>query len=306
MLFDGNAIVHRAFHALPALTVSKTGEVVGAVFGFASILLKVINELKPSHYAIAFDRAAPTFRHEMFAEYKAHRPKTPDELINQLVRVRQLVATLGMPIIELDGYEADDVLGTLSRQAGELDMETIIVTSDADAMQLVAPEVKVLCPKPKGRFSDTTLYDAAAVIQRYGVTPTQITDLKGLVGDASDNISGVPNVGAITAHKLLKQFGDIEQIYAHLDEVSPDRIKNILRENEGIARESKKLATIVTDAPVKLEPEQCRVSHFDRNQVMELFRELNFASLIPRLPEIVGNEAGAVPVSHPQQMIMDF
>src|SRR3972149_1345391 len=139
VLFDGNAIIHRAFHALPPLTVSKTGETVGAVYGFAQMLLKTINDLKPTHYAIAFDKAAPTFRHQMFDQYKAQRPKTPDELVNQFGRVRQLVEAFHIPIFELDGYEADDFLGPLSRQASQQDIDTIIVTGDADTMQLVSP-----------------------------------------------------------------------------------------------------------------------------------------------------------------------
>ena len=146
VLFDGNALVHRAFHALPPLTVSKTGEMVSAVYGFALMLLKVINELKPTHYAIAFDKAAPTFRHQMFDQYKAQRPPTPDELVNQLGRVRELVEAFHIPIFELDDYEADDVLGTLSQQASSHDIDTIIVTGDADAMQLVSPRVKLLYP----------------------------------------------------------------------------------------------------------------------------------------------------------------
>jgi len=282
VLFDGNALVHRAFHALPPLTVSKTGEMVGAVYGFALILLKAINELKPTHYAIAFDKKAPTFRHQMFAQYKAHRPPTPDELINQLGRVRQLVEALHIPIFELDDYEADDVLGTLSQQASLQGVDTIIVTGDADANQLVSPTVKIFYPKRT--FGDTTLYDEDAVIQRYGIKPKYIADLKGLQGDSSDNIPGVPGIGEKTAVKLIQQFGAIEEIYSHIDEVTPPRIQEILRQNEEIARQSKLLATIVTEAPITLNLDDCRVSLYDRQQVAELFRELEFASLLPKLP----------------------
>jgi len=284
VLFDGNALIHRAFHALPPLTISKTGEMVGAVYGFALMLLKVINELKPSHYAIAFDKAAPTFRHQMFEQYKAQRPPTPDELVNQLGRVRQLVEAFHIPIFELDGYEADDVLGTLSHQASNQDIDTIIVTGDADAMQLVSPRVKVLTPRRA--FGDTMLYDEAAVSQKYGVKPEQIADFKGLVGDPSDNIPGVPSIGPVTAAKLLKQFGSIEQIYDHIDEVTPAKLQALLRENEAIARQSKELATIVTRTPVSLNLDDCQVSQYDRSQVTELFRELEFVSLLPKLPEI--------------------
>ncbi len=288
VLFDGNAIVHRAFHAFQTtkpLTVSKTGEIVGAVYGFAQMLLKVINELKPTYYAIAFDKAAPTFRHQMFDKYKAQRPKTPDELAGQIGRVRQLVETFHIPIFELDRYEADDVLGALSHQASEQDVDTIIVTGDADTMQLVSPQVKVLYPRPRGSFSDTLLYDEAAVYQKYCVKPEHITDFKGLVGDPSDNIPGVPGVGEKTAVKLIQQFGTIEQIYAHIDEVTPAKLRDVLRQNEASARQSKELATIIIQAPITLNLSDCQVSHYDRNRVTELFRELEFFSLLSKLPE---------------------
>jgi DNA polymerase-1 len=249
VLFDGNALIHRAFHALPPLTVSKTGETVGAVYGFALMLLKVINELKPTHYAIAFDMKGPTFRHELFKEYKAQRPPTPHELIDQLGRVRQLVEAFHIPIFELEGYEADDLLGTLSQQASQKDIDTIIVTGDADTMQLVSPRVKVLYPKPRGSFSDTMLYDEAAVSQKYGVKPEQIADYKALVGDPSDNIPGVRGVGEKTAVKLIQQFGSLEQIYEHIDEVAPAKLQTLLKGNEAVARQSKELATIITRTP---------------------------------------------------------
>ena len=284
VLFDGNALVHRAFHALPPLTVSKTGEMVGAVYGFALILLKAISELKPTHCAIAFDKKAPTFRHQMFDQYKAHRPPTPNELVDQLGRVRQLVEAFHIPIFELDGYEADDVLGTLSHQASRQGIDTVIVTGDADATQLVSPKVKVFYPRRT--FGDTTLYDEEAVIKRYGIKPEYIADLKGLEGDPSDNIPGVPGVGEKTAAKLIQQFGTIEEIYAHIDEVTPPRLQTKLRENEAIARQSKQLATIVTQVPLTLDLDDCHVSHYDRQQVAELFRELEFASLLSKLPEV--------------------
>jgi len=286
VLFDGNAIIHRAFHALPPLTVSKTGEAIGAVYGFVSMLLKTINELKPTHYAIAFDRPAPTFRHKLFDQYKAHRPKTPDELVGQLGRVKQVVEAFHIPIFELDDYEADDVLGTLSRQASEQGTDTIIVTGDADTMQLVSPRVKILYPKPRGSFSDTMLYDEAAVSQKYGVKPENIADLKALVGDPSDNIPGVPGIGPVAATKLIQQFGSVEEIYTHIDKVTPPKLQTLLRENEALARQSKELATIITRTPVTLNLEDCQASHYDRQKLAELFRELEFFSLLPKLPEV--------------------
>ena len=299
MLFDGNAIVHRAYHAFGAtryrqatpLTVSKTGEVVSAVYGFVLMLLKVLSELKPTHYAIAFDKKGPTFRHQLFDQYKAQRPPTPEELVNQIERVKQLVEAFRIPLFEIDNYEADDVLGTLSRQASQQEVDTIIVTGDADTMQLVSPRVKVLYPKPGKTFSDTMLYDEAAVSQKYGVGPEHIVDFKGLVGDASDNIPGVPGIGEKTAVRLIQQFGTVEDIYSHIEEVTPPRIQTLLRENEDMARQSKELATIVLQTPVTLNLDDCRVSHYDRNQVADFFRELEFFSLLPKLP---GMEAESV------------
>ncbi len=288
VLFDGNAIVHRAFHAFEGkpLTVSKTGEMVSAVYGFALMLLKAISEIKPTHCAIAFDKKAPTFRHQLFAQYKAQRPPMPDELVNQLGRVRQLVEAFPIPIFKLDGYEADDILGTLSRQSSQEGIDTIIVTGDADTMQLISPKVKVLYPKPRGSFSDTTLYDEAAVSQKYGIKPGQIADLKGLAGDPSDNIPGVFGIGKKTATRLLQQFGTIEEIYAHINEVTPPKLQALLKQNEAIARQSKELATIVTQTPVTLTLDDCQFSQYDRQRVIELFRELEFFSLPSKLPEV--------------------
>ena len=301
VLFDGNALIHRAFHAMPPLTVRQTGEMVSAVYGFALMLLKVINELKPTHYAIAFDMKGPTFRHELFDQYKAQRPPTPDELVAQLGRVRQLVEAFHIPIFELEGFEADDLLGTLSQQASGQDIDTIIITGDADIMQLVSPRVKVLYPKPRRAFSDTMLYDEEAVSQKYGVKPEQIADFKGLVGDKTDNISGVPKIGPVNAVNLLSKFGSIEQIYDHIDEVTPPKLQALLKENEAIARQSKELATIITRTPVSLNLDDCQISQYDRNQVTELFRELEFASLLPKLPQIETEKTAQVEAKPPKE-----
>ena len=283
LLFDGNALVHRAFHALPPLTVPKTGEMVGAVYGFASMLLKVLSDIKPTHYAIAFDRPTPTFRHHRFEEYKAQRPPTPDELTGQYRRLRELIEAFRIPVFEMEGYEADDILGSLSRQASVQGIDTIIVTGDADAMQLVSPKVQVLMPRRA--FGDTMLYDEAAVGQKYGVEPRQIADLKALEGDSSDNIPGVPGIGPKTAVKLIGQFGSLEEVYAHVDEVTPAKLGQTLQANQELAVLSKELATIVTEVPVELELDACQVSAYDRSRVVELFRTLEFASLISKLPE---------------------
>jgi len=283
LLFDGNALVHRAFHALPPLTVSKTGEIVNAVYGFANTLLKVVNELKPTHWAVAFDRPTPTFRHKMFEQYKAQRPATPEELKNQIWRVHQLVNAFHIPIFEMNGFEADDVLGTLSQQASGQGMETIIVTGDNDMLQVVLPEVKALAPR-RG-FNDTILYDEQAVKQKYGIEPEQITDFKALTGDASDNIPGIPGIGEKTATRLIQQYGSLEGIYDHIEEVTPDKLRAALRQYQSQAFQSKELVTIVKDVPITLNPEACKVSSYDRDEVVKLFQELEFIKLLPRLPQ---------------------
>ncbi len=288
VLFDGNAIIHRAYHAFQAtrpptvFTVRKTGEVVTAVYGFAQMVLKAINDLNPTCCAIAFDTPEPTFRHEMYDQYKAHRPPTPDELIDQFDRVRNLVEVFNIPIYELPGYEADDVLGSLSRQAEEQGIDTVIVTGDADTMQLVTARVNVIYPRRS--FSDTIRFDEQAVSEKYGVTPHQIIDFKALVGDTSDNIPGVSGIGEKTAVKLINQLGSVEQIYERIEEINPSRIQSILKENKDIAFQSKELATIDVNTPVTLDLDQCQLTRFDRKKSIELFRELEFFSLLPKLP----------------------
>ena len=284
LLFDGNALVHRAFHALPPLTQPKTGELVNAVYGFASTLLKVFADFKPTHWAIAFDRPTPTFRHEMFEEYKAHRPATPEELKSQIKKVHQLVEAFHIPVFEIDGFEADDVLGTLSKQADEHGIETIIITGDNDMLQAVLPRVKALAPKRS--FTDTILYDEQAVEQKYGIKPEQLPDLKALVGDVSDNIPGLPGVGEKTATKLLQQYGNLQEIYNHIEHIAPSKLQDTLREYRAQAFQSKELSTIVKHVPIKLDLKTCQVSHYDRNEAARLFQELEFINLLPRLPQM--------------------
>lgn len=283
LLFDGNALVHRAFHALPPLTQRKTGELVNAVYGFASTLLKVFADFKPTHWAIAFDRPTPTFRHEMFDEYKAQRPATPDELKSQIRKVHQLVQAFHIPVFEIDGFEADDVLGTLGKQADEQGIETVIVTGDNDMLQAVLPRVKILAPRRS--FTDTVLYGEEAVEQKYGIKPEQLADLKALAGDVSDNIPGVPGVGDKTATRLLQKYGSLQGIYDHLEQITPAKLQELLCQYRSQAFQSKELSTIVKDVPVELALESCQVSHYDRNEVARLFQELEFINLLPRLPQ---------------------
>jgi DNA polymerase-1 len=286
VLFDGHALIHRAFHALPRLSASKTGEPTGAVYGFVLMLLKVLQDHRPTHLAIAFDRPTPTFRHQEFEEYKAQRPKAPDELVRQIGRVRDVVKAFNIPVFEMDGYEADDILGTISRQATAGGLDTIIVTGDNDELQLASERVKVLLPQ-RG-FVESSLVDGAAVAEKYGIKPVQIPDLKGLKGDPSDNIPGVTGIGEKTAARLIQQFGGVEGIYEHLDEVTPEKLREVLRAQEPQARQSKRLATIVTDVPIDFNLESCRAVTYDRDAVVQLFRELEFFKVLNRLPTFAG------------------
>jgi DNA polymerase-1 len=306
LLIDGNNLVHRAFHALPPLSVRRTGELVNAVYGFTSMLLKALADQKPTHYAIAFDKKGPTFRHDMFVEYKANRPPMPDELAGQLGRTRELVKDFNVPIYEMDGFEADDMLGTLSREPAEQGIETVILTGDADAMQLVGPHVKVLYPKT---MSEPILMDRESVIEKYGVPPELIADYKALKGDPSDNIPGVKGIGEKSAVKLIQQFGGIDEIYKRIDEVTPPRTQELLRQDEAAARQSKTLATIEVKVPVKLDMEASRTGNFNREKIVSLFRELEFFKLIDRLPQAESGVQGMLmaemekPVATPQPHI---
>src|SRR5579883_1292761 len=282
ILIDGHAMIHRAYHAVPEALATRKGEVVNAIFGFTSLLIKALNEIHPDYIAVAFDPPTPTFRHQQFAAYKAHRPTMPDNMRPQFGRIREIVEAFGIPIYEKDGFEADDILGTLARQATELGVDTIILTGDMDTLQLVNDHVIVMAAK-KG-ITEVTEYTTEDVVQRFGVLPEHIPDYKGLVGDTSDNIPGVKGVGEKTAKKLLADYGgDIENIFAHLDELPP-RDQRLLRGQEQEARQSKYLATIVCNVPVQLDLAACRVGQINQERVIALFRELEFRTLIDKVP----------------------
>src|SRR5437667_9599880 len=241
VLIDGHAIIHRAFHAVPEDLATSKGELVNATFGFTSILIKALTEIKPDYIAVTFDRPAPTFRHENYAEYKAHRPTLPENMRPQFGRIREVVKAFGIPIYEKDGFEADDVLGTLSVQATQLGVDTIIYTGDMDTLQLVNEHVVVKVAK-RG-ITEITEYDEEGVKARYGFEPGKLPDYKGLVGDKSDNIPGVPGIGEKTASKLIAEYGSLENVLTHLDEIKPKEQK-LLREYSEQAKQSKFLATI--------------------------------------------------------------
>ena len=260
LLIDGHALVYRAWHAIRE-PLSARGEDTRAVFAFMNTFLKTLNDHQPSHVAIAFDVSAPTFRHDSFQEYKAHRPSTPEELRPQFARVKSLMGAFRVPIFELAGFEADDVLGSLCHQAESQEMRTMVLTGDSDLLQLVSPHVSVLLNRPAG---GPKLYDMETVRERYdGLGPESVAEIKALVGDTSDNIPGVPGVGIKTAIKLLTEFGSIDGIYENIDEVRPPRAKNSLVENREVAKQARFLTTIERNTDVELDLEQAVFGDFD-------------------------------------------
>lgn len=300
MLIDGHSLVHRAFHALPPLSTSE-GELTNAVFGFASMLLKAIETVRPTHVVMAMDRPTPTFRHQAYAEYKATRPRTPQELVSQFKRVREVAGALNIPIYEIDGFEADDVLGTLSLQASESGVPTIIVTGDLDALQLVDERVHVMTPRQG--IAETVTYDVGGVENRYSLEPRQLPDWKALVGDTSDNIPGVAGIGAKTASKLIGQYGSLEGLYEHLDELQP-KVRQTLEANREGVFASRELATIVREVPVTLEMAAGAFADVDRSQLINLFRDLEFRTLIERVQDMMPRAAAPVSGGPVQQLSM--
>jgi DNA polymerase I len=307
VLIDGHAILHRAYHAFPSNLKTRKGELVNAVYGFTRMLLTVILNLKPECIVVTFDEAAPNFRHKAFVGYQADRPKTDQELTDQIDRVKEVVEAMNIPIFSKAGFEADDVIGTLARQATESgisnkesriketnsnskfeirdsDTEVIIVTGDRDILQLVNDKVKVYMPE-RG-FAEGDLVDKEGVKKRLGIYPELVIDYKALVGDQSDNYPGVLGIGPKTAINLLEQFGSLDRIYANLDKIVNEKVREKLKASKEDAYLSKKLATIVTDAPVKLEIEKCRVADYDQEKVLKLFDELEFRSLRKLLPGV--------------------
>ena len=298
VLIDSNALIHRGFHALPPTMTTKAGEVVNAVYGFALVFLNVLAKLKPDYIAACFDLAAPTFRHKASDLYKAHRVKGADELYAQIPRVKELLHAFNIPIFEKKGFEADDLIGTLARQIEQKnkDIQSIIVTGDLDTLQLVDDHTHVYTLR-KG-VKDTMLYNKKMVQERYdGLAPEQLPDFKGLAGDASDNIPGVYKVGEKSAIQILKAFYSIENLYAFLDEHPKEerlKYKNLelkgkllenLRKYKKDAFLSKKLGMIVQDVSLKLDLQKCILVDFDRQKVLNLFRDLEFQSLIAKVPQ---------------------
>ncbi|MGB4171968.1 MAG: DNA polymerase, partial [bacterium] len=301
ILIDGNSLVHRAFHAIPPLTTG-TGQHTNAVYGFTTMFLRLLEDERPDYLAVAFDKGKVTFRHGEFEDYKANRTETPDELRSQFPLVKELLEAYRVPIFEQEGYEADDLLGTLARKAEAEGFSVLIVSGDRDVLQLVSPRVTVLFTR-RG-ISELEVMDAGAVEEYLGVPPEQVADYKGLVGDQSDNIPGVPGIGPKTATKLLKEFENLEEILSDLEGVRQKGVRSKLEEYCEQARLSKRLATIVCDIPLDVDWEELQRKEPDWDAVTSLFRELEFRSLLQRVaPDLpVQVETGYQVVASPSQL----
>ncbi|MEI6156434.1 MAG: DNA polymerase I [bacterium] len=288
LLIDAYGLIYRAFHALPPLTNSR-GQLTNAAYGFTSILLRTMADVDPERAIVAFDAPGTTYRHERFPAYKAQRPSMPDELRSQVPIVRDLVAALGLPLLEATGYEADDVIGTIATAAERDGWEVHIVSGDLDMLQLVTKKVHLM-HTAKGGADAIVEYDPERVFARYGLTPEQMVDFKSLKGDSSDNIPGVPGVGEKTASKLIATFGSLEQLYARLDEVESVRIRESLAANRDAAFAGQGLMTIDRDAPLALPATGGEIGVYDREAALALFRDLEFRALAQRLPPLAGED----------------
>ena len=280
LILDGNSLMYRAFYGLPALTNSE-GLHTNAIYGFATMLLKMKEDINPDHIIATFDRKAPTFRHTEYADYKAGRKKMPEELAEQIPHIRELLEAFGVEIFELDGYEADDLIGTISVQGDAAGLDVFIVTGDRDALQLATDNVKVVINK-KG-MTEVEIYDKNRMIEEFGVTPTEFIDVKGLMGDKSDNIPGVPGIGEKTAYKLIQEYKSIENVLSNIENIKGKKLTDNLKEYAEQAIFSKKLATIITVAPIEIDFEALKDRNIDSEKLVSMFYKYQFKSLYNKI-----------------------
>ena len=282
LLIDGHSQAYRAYFGMKTPLSTSSGELTAAVFGFTCKLLSVLRDYQPDYVAVAFD-LGDTWRHSEFPDYKATRERMPDDMPSQIERIQQVLQALNIPIVTYENYEADDVLGTLARQAADQEQDVLILTGDRDMFQLVDERIKILYTSG-GPNPQTSVYGLDEVQERYGLTPEQFIDLKALTGDTSDNIPGIPGVGDKTAVKFIKQFGTLDNLYEHVDEISgPKTRANVIASAEQV-RLNKRLVTIVTDLDLTYDAAACAVRDFDRTEVVKLFHELEFRSMLKELP----------------------
>ena len=285
LIIDANSVIHRAYHALPRLTTEK-GELVNAIYGFLLVFFKAIKEFQPDYIVATFDFPAPTFRHKKFKEYKITRPPAPEELYQQIPKVKEVLKSFDVPVFEKEGFEADDLIGTIAHLSPKRqvvpEIETIILTGDLDTLQLVDWHTKVYALS-RG-VKEAVLYDRGKVQQRYGISPKQLTDFKALKGDPSDNIPGVPGIGEKTAIELIKEFGSLENLYQNLAKLKPKLKESLLLQKEQ-AFLSKELAEIKTNVPIDFNLKKCQWREYDKEKITKILSSLEFQSLIKRLPE---------------------
>ncbi|MEK6646922.1 MAG: DNA polymerase I [Candidatus Firestonebacteria bacterium] len=290
-LIDGNSYAYKAFYAVPHFKTSA-GQPTNAIFGFARTLLKIIKDYKPDYLGVAFDRPEPTFRHKQYADYKKHRPKMPEELISQFPFLKEVTEGFDIPIFEMPGYEADDVVATLAKKAENLGLAVTIVSGDKDILQIVNSNTNVLSAHKEGFF-----YDEEKVKERFGVSPSSVPDILALMGDAADNIPGVAGIGEKTAMALIAQFGTIENLYENLDKVTKEKLVKTLTENKESAIISKKLALLVTDVPIEFDIEKAKLKDIDMQKILPVFKKLEFRKLIGELETIISALSISLPAS---------
>lgn len=281
VLIDGHSILNRAFYGVPDLT-NSAGLHTNAVYGFLNIMFKILDEEKPSNLAVAFDVKQPTFRHEMYGEYKGTRKPMPEELREQVPLIKEVLSAMGIKIVELPGYEADDILGTLAKRAEQDNMKVSVITGDRDLLQLATQNILIRIPKTKKGTTEVENYYEADVKEKYQVTPVEFIDVKALMGDTADNIPGVPSVGEKTATSLIVQYGSVENLYEHIDELTKKKLKEALVDNKELAILSKKLATINIDSPVDVKFEDTALNDIYTDEAFELMKKLEFKSIIKK------------------------
>lgn len=281
IIIDGNSLINRAYYAIQRPMLTKDGIYTQGIYGFLTMLNKILNTYETDYIAVAWDRKAPTFRHQEYKEYKAGRKKMPMELAMQLPLMKDVLEAMNIKMLEIDGFEADDIIGTVAKEAESENMETLIITGDKDELQLASKDTRVLITK-KG-ISEFEIYDEDKMIEKYGFTPQQFIDYKGLMGDQSDNIPGLPGVGEKTADKLIKQFGSVENMLENTDEIQNAKLKAKVEDNAQLAVMSKRLATIHTEVPIEVNFEHFKYEEPDYKKLMELYVKLEFNSFLKKL-----------------------
>jgi len=281
-LIDAMALAYRAYFAfIRQPLMNSKGENTSAVYGFVTFLNRILSQEFPDHIAVVFDTGKPTFRHKAYKEYKATRQKMPEDMITQIPVLKEVVRAYNIPVVELDGFEADDIIGTLAKQAERENALTFLVTPDKDFMQLVSDTTKIYKPGKQG--SDIEIVDIEGVKQKFGVSPDKVIDVLGLIGDASDNIPGVPGVGEKTAIPLIQKYGSIEELYRHLDEIPQKGLRAKLELNKELAFLSKHLVTIDINVPLSINFHSLKAEQRNTSKLMELFEALEFRSLLSKL-----------------------